>query len=111
MDAKRVREGGGYRELEILAPPPPRKLPHAFIGGWWAALWVGNILAYVGIRKAYEYGLPAPGFWLPSDVIYIGCAVLAVVTIRAVTARLAERFRRVRYSSVEELEKHGIIVG
>ncbi len=107
----RPNERGGYRELEILAPPPSRKLPDAFIGGWWAALWAGNLMAYVGIRKAYAHALPAPGFWLPSDVIYIGCAVLAVVMIRAVTARLVERFRRVRYSSAETLEELGVIVG
>ena len=34
--ASRLDGSGGYRSVAMEKAPPPRTLPHAFIGAWWA---------------------------------------------------------------------------
>ncbi len=109
-----VRAGeGGYRDVQFEVPPAPAKLPHASIGAWWTAFWVGNILANFAGRQTgttIEALLTRNTLYSVSDAVDIVSALLAVVVVRAVTARLLERFRRVRHSTAEALDREGIVL-
>ena len=104
----------GYRGVEVKAPPPPVKLPHASIGAWWGFFWVGNVFANIAARQ-HGTGLSdillRNNLNMASDAIDIVSAVLAVVVVRGVTARLDERFRRTRHNTVDALAAAGITVG
>jgi hypothetical protein len=101
----------GYRGVEFRPPPSPVKLPHASIGAWWAAFWVGNVLANIASRqdaRTVDALITQDTLNSVSDGVDIASAVLAIVVVRAVSARLLERFRRVRYNTVEVLEREGV---
>jgi hypothetical protein len=109
----RADETTGYRQVNLLAPPPSMKLPHAFLGAWWGCFWVGNLVANFASR------LPNTALadlaWSNvlhgiSDAIDLVSALLAILMVRAVTARLQERFRRIRHTPVEALQAAGITV-
>lgn len=100
-----------YREVRLEAPPPPVKLPHAAIGAWWGFFWVGNVFANIAARTTGEdisTFIARNTLNTISDSFDIVSATLAVVMVRGVTARLAERYRRVRYNSPEALHAAGI---
>lgn len=104
----------GYRGVEVKPPPPPAKLPHASIGAWWGAFWVGNVFGNVAARQTGD-GIDAllarNSLNALSDAIDIVSAVLAVVVVRGVTARLVERYRRARHNPPEALAAAGVTVG
>lgn len=106
--APQVRAGDaqGYRQVEMVAPPAPAKLPHASISAWWAAFWFGNVLANIASRQTGTSAddlLTRNTLNSASDAVEIVSATLAIVVVRAVTARLVERYRRVRHNPVEAL--------
>jgi hypothetical protein len=45
-----------------------------------------------------------------SSLFDVASAVLAIVMIRGVTARLTERYRRVRFSTPESLQAAGVVL-
>jgi len=104
----------GYREVAMVAPPPPIKLPHASIGAWWGFFWIGNILSNVAAR---QHGNTVESLLLGNTVNNLADAVdvvgasLGVVMVRGLTARLVERYRRVRHNSPEALRDAGVEVG
>ena len=89
----RLDGSGGYRSVAMEKAPPPRTLPHAFIGAWWALFIAERIVS---------------SFGLVSEVLAIGAALLAVLVVRSVEARLEERHRRLHHASDEELEAWGL---
>jgi hypothetical protein len=106
-------ELSGYRGVEVKVPPPPVKLPHASIGAWWACFWVGNVFGNIAARQAgtgVDALLMRNTLNAISDTIDIVSAVLAIVVVRGVTARLIERFRRARHNPVEALQAAGVTI-
>jgi hypothetical protein len=104
---------GGYRQVEFRAPPPPMKLHHASIGGFWGTFWFGkalSVLARVDRGDGVDTLLTRAALSTVAEGIEILSVVLAVMMIRTVTARLLERFRRIRWSSIETLEDEGVTV-
>ncbi len=103
-------DGAGYRDVPMEKAPPPRTLPHASIGAWWALFIFDPILDRFGGAAAYSGAeiQSALRVGIGSDAVAIGGALLAVLVVRAVEGRLAERYRRVRHASDEELEAWGI---
>lgn len=96
----------GYRDVKLVAPPPPMKLPHAGIGAWWATWWIANALSNVAIRiKGTDVDtlIGHNSLLLASDVADVASALLALLVVRALTARLQERFRRIRHTPAEQL--------
>jgi Domain of unknown function (DUF4328) len=107
-------EMSGYRGVEVKAPPPPAKLPHAQLGAWWGFFWVGNIIANIASRQHGETlsDLVARNYLnSAADAVEVVSAVLAVFVVRGVTARLDERYRRTRHNPVEALTAAGITLG
>ena len=110
----RADEMRGYRDVSITPPPAPAKLPHASIGAWWGFFWVGNLLANFASRQHPDTVsglLFANTFNNVGDVVDIVSASLAVLVVRSVTARLTERYRRVRHNSPEALQAAGVAIG
>ncbi len=106
-------ELSGYRGVEVKAPPPPAKLPHASIGAWWGFFWVGNAFGNIAARQtgtSIDDLLTRNTLNAVSDAIDIVSALLAVVVVRGVTARLVERFRRARHNPVEALAAAGVTI-
>jgi hypothetical protein len=106
-----VVEDADYRGVRIASPPPPVRLPHAAIGAWWGAFWGGNLLANIASRIHPTTVDGLMGFnslSMVSDAVDILSAGLGIVVVRGVTARLLERFRRVRHNPVEVLRENGL---
>ncbi len=106
-------ELSGYRSVELREPPPPVRLPHASIGAWWGTFWLGNVFGNIAARQTgntLDALQSMHTLNTISDSIDVVSASLAIVMVRGVTARLAERFRRVRHNSPEVLLAHGVTV-
>ncbi|MBI5514327.1 MAG: DUF4328 domain-containing protein [Deltaproteobacteria bacterium] len=104
-------DGMGYREVVVKAPPPPIRLPHASIGAWWACFWFGNVIGNIASKVRgtdLEAVTQQNTLNAVSDSIDLVSACLAIVVVRAVNARLQERFRRVRHNSAEVLRAAGV---
>lgn len=109
----RAAETAGYRQVEFHAPPAARSLPHASIGTWWTFFWIGNVVAYVAARQSgttIDDIVARNVANVCADAIEIVSAGLAVLVVRAVTARVAERYRRIRHTSVDALQAAGIVI-
>jgi hypothetical protein len=106
----RLDGAAGYRKVELEKAPPPAKLPHASIGAWWALYILGGIVG----RSAASNGpgalevMSSRTMSIVSDAIEIGSASLAILVVLAISARLAERQRRLRYATDAELVSWGI---
>ena len=106
----RLDGAAGYRTVELEKAPPPAKLPHASIGAWWALYILGGIVG----RGASSNGpgalevMSSRTMSIVSDAIEIGSASLAILVVLAISARLAERQRRLRYATDAELVSWGI---
>jgi Domain of unknown function (DUF4328) len=102
---------GGYRKVELEKAPPPAKLPHASIGAWWALYLVGGAM---GSAVAGNSGTGVPALLstrktlIASDAIQLCSAMLAILVVLTISARVAERRRRLHHASDEELESWGI---
>lgn len=103
----------GYREVALVAPPAPVKIPHAAIGAWWAAFWIGNVIANIAARQpadTVDSLLVANAMNSAADAVEIVSAALAVLMVRGLDARLQERFRRVRHNTPEALAAAGVTI-
>ena len=89
----RLDGAGGYRHVEMERAPAPAALPHASIGWWWG-LFVGARVLGLGDAQRST--------WIGAAVSILS-AILGGLVVRAIDGRLAERFRRVRHASDEEL--------
>jgi hypothetical protein len=104
---------GGYRSVQLDAPPPPNPLPAAAVGAWWATYWVSGIM---GSALSRSTNVTVEGLMerhvgtVMSSLLQVVSAVLAIVMVRGVTARLAERYRRVRFSTPESLQAAGVVL-
>jgi hypothetical protein len=101
---------GDYRSVPLEKAPPPVTLPHASIGAWWALFIVHQLLGNIGGPSSGAAATAQSSLKLGAfvEVVAIAAALLAVLVVRALTGRLAERYRRVRHASDEELEAWGI---
>ena len=86
---------GGYREVRMKVPPPPRALPHVSIGAWWGAFIIARVIGRV---------TDSPGTDSAGTVLTVISAALAVFVVRAIDARMAERYRRLSHASDAELD-------
>lgn len=103
----------GYRGVTVVEPPRATALPASRVGAWWGAFWVGNVVANIASRQhSTEVGALAVGNILNAvaDGIEVVSAVLAVLVVRGMTARLQERFRRMRHAAPEQLAAAGFTV-
>lgn len=101
----------GYRKVEMVKVPAPARLPHASIGVWWALYLIGGAVqrgANSSASTSIEALMNGRRLSIVADVIEIGSAMLAVRMVQAITARLAERQRRLRHASDEELVRWGV---
>ena len=85
---------GGYRDVVLKSAPPPRALPHVSIGAWWGAFVLTRL---VGLDK--DTVLAGVG-----TLVTVASATLAIFVVRAIDGRIAERYRRLRHASDDELE-------
>lgn len=111
------RDGGGdYRSPAFVLPPAAKALPNAFLGVWWG-LFVGmNVLSRAvssstrhaesaaAIVRAYQAEMAL-------DVLAIAAAFFAVRVVQGLTARLGERFRRIRHATPASLARQGVVLG
>lgn len=107
-------ESTGYRDVRVTPPPPPIRLSRASIGAWWAAWWIGNVLGNISARLGTDDVSSMIGqraVFATSDVVDVVSAVLAIHVVRAVTLRLLERFRRLRYTPAEKLDAANVVIG
>lgn len=101
----------GYRRVEMKRAPPPAPLPHASIGAWWGLYLFGSVLdrAVAGTTGTSASALISNRrVIMLASAVEIGAAVLAVLMVRAIDGRLAERYRRVRHASKAELREWGL---
>lgn len=100
---------GGYRRIELEKAPPPAPLPHASIGAWWALYLFGGWLpAIVLLTFGGVAAKPGRLFQLAPPAMEVLSAVLAVLVVRAIDGRLAERHRRLHHATDEELTEWGV---
>ncbi len=111
--APRARQDGltGYREAAVEHAPPPRELPNGAIAAWWATYMLTNLSAR-GFGSTEPRTAEAFVTMLNREtathVLMLVCALLGVTVVRAITARLVERNRRLGWSSDEELASLGL---
>jgi hypothetical protein len=107
----RLDGAAGYRKVEFEKAPPPAKLPHAFIGAWWA-LYLLGALVQRGATSSTTHGalelISSRKMSVAADVIEIGSTLLAILVVTAISARVTERQRRLRHATDEELTSWGI---
>lgn len=90
----RLDGSGGYRHVEMVSAPPPRAIVNASIGAWWGFFVAARLIGDGSGALLY----PAL-----SDTLSIISAVLAVLVVRSIDGRIAERFRRLAHASDDEL--------
>ncbi len=100
-----------YRDAAIAVPPPPPALPQATLGAWWGSFVLMNITGRFaqgnptdlsGVVSTYQVACAV-------DALALVAAGFAVTVVRALTARLDERFRRLRFATPEALARQGFV--
>jgi hypothetical protein len=100
---------GGYRRVELIKAPPPAPLPHASIGAWWALyLFGGSLPRLAALLLGGPRAAQSRLFVVAPFGMEVLSAVLAVLVVRAIDGRLAERHRRLHHASDEELTEWGV---
>src|SRR5262249_19684248 len=94
---------GGYRHVAMEKAPPPGRLPAAWIGAWWGFYLLGGLVATV-LAVILS---PSLSIFMTNGA-EVASAVLAVLAVRAIDGRIAERNRRLQHASDEELTEWGI---
>jgi hypothetical protein len=104
-----VHESTGYRDGPLVVPPRGLALPNGLVGAWWAT-WVAGQVLFVVLRPvgdAVDFESRA-AFRIALDALDVASAALAIQVVGAVAARLAERFRRIRFNPVDVLRDAGM---
>lgn len=110
------RDGGDYRNVAMVVPPLAKRVPNSLLGLWWGSFVVMSALG----RFANMDRMGTPSLdtvvalyetQIVVSVIAIGSAGLATRVVRSLTARLEERFRRIRHSTPESLARQQITLG
>lgn len=110
------RDGAGdYRSVALITPPEPKPLSNAFIGAWWGAFIFANILSrIVNASERTATSVDSVTTLYNGDtlvnVVDVAAAVLAIRVVSSLTARFAERFRRIRHTTPESLEAQGVSI-
>jgi hypothetical protein len=103
-----------YRSVAFVHPPPAPNLPKALIGFWWGAFVVmsvsGKLLTAFSTPSAPDAVISAYRSDMFVSFAAVVAAALAVTVVRGLTARVAERFRRIRESSPESLVEQRIVL-
>jgi hypothetical protein len=94
---------GGYRHVAMEKAPPPGHLPAAWIGAWWGFYVLGN-LSTTFVALVFMPRLQ--GFL--SNAAEVASATLAVLAVRAIDGRIAERYRRLHHATDDELGLWGL---
>ncbi len=96
-----------YRSVALVMPPAAKELPRFFIGAWWGSFVMTNLvsrLATIGTFSKGAEGVIWRYDWaIVAGVLAVVAAGLAIRVVRGLTARLDERFRRIRHSTPEAL--------
>lgn len=105
-----------YRSVAFVEPSRARSLPAALIGVWWGAFLVMSLGArLLGMDKTPAESVAAvvSAYHRAMFVSFVAvvAAALATSVVRGLTARVEERFRRVRWSSPEALAAQRIRLG
>ncbi|WP_437734017.1 DUF4328 domain-containing protein [Sorangium sp. So ce1335] len=97
----------GYRRVEVVHAPPAGAVHHAAIGVWWGLYLASGVLGWIASSlrdtTVAEF-IRVRGVFIASDAAAIAAALLAMRVVRAVDSRIAERHRRLRYASDDELD-------
>jgi hypothetical protein len=108
-----VDEGTGYRAVRFGVAPVRSEIPSAPVGWWWAFLLASYLLP-TAHESAAGTSADAAMFLYSrqgiSDLAAVIAAVLGVGVVRGITARLAERFRRIRHTPADVLSAAGVVV-
>jgi hypothetical protein len=101
---------GGYRQVAMEKAPPPAKLPHASIGAWWGLYLLGRSGAQSSALLLGSFS----GETVRLQIILmngadVAAALLAMMVVRSIDGRIAERHRRLHHASDEELTEWGVL--
>lgn len=103
-----------YRGTAFVESAPERKIPPTFVGAWWAAWLFMNLVSQFAsfIVRAEDNGdiVFAHQLSMLASAVALAAAVLGMTVVSGLTARLEERFRRIRASTVDSLDAQGIDV-
>lgn len=100
-----------YRGAAFVGGWAGGRLPRALVGPWWTAYVVMNVgaqLSRLGVSKDAADVIASYHTAMAVDVIGIVAAALGMTVVRGLTARLSDRFRKVRGSTDEELASQGV---
>lgn len=103
-----------YRNVAMVIPPMAKRVPDSLLGIWWGSFVVMSFLGRFANRAAASDLADVVTNYqaqIVVSVIAIASAALATRVIRGLTARLEERFRRIRHSTPESLARQQIMLG
>jgi len=108
-----------YRSVALAIPPSASRLPSSFLGIWWASFMFGSVVsritnAFSKIDESsnrIESVVTSYHASMFSSAILVVAAGFAILVVRSLTARLEERFRRIRHSTRESLAAQRIVLG
>lgn len=94
----------GYREMRFVAAPAGAPVSNSFLGWWWGLYIAMAIVAlfindHGDLRQLQALTL----YNLGANVLSLVTALFAIRVVGSLTGRVAERFRRLRYTSEEGL--------
>lgn len=107
----------GYRQIRWTTEPRG-PLPRASVLAWWCTFWLGDLVRWLG--RAYELGgtcamgiertmtIDPAAFAMLGNAIDLASIGLAILMVRAITARLVERVRRILGNDDAALRSAGI---
>jgi hypothetical protein len=106
----------GYREGRLVVPPRRVEVPGNLVALWWTAYLAARVSGLLfgivlGAARTPGSGIDfetQSWFQMAICAVDLSSAALAMLVVRGVAARLAERFRRIRYNPVEVLREAGI---
>jgi hypothetical protein len=103
----------GYREVRFLIPPPAAKIPTTSIRAWWACYLapIAGVAVLVILAWAETSVTARTLASALSEAFSVPGALLAIQVVRAITARLVERYRRIRHNPGEVLRAAGVVLG
>jgi hypothetical protein len=109
----------GYRGVTFEVPPSPSRLPSSFLGAWWGSFMFGSVVARIASASSnvdksgnrIESLVTSYHVAMFSSAVLVVAAAFAILVVRSLTARLEERFRRIRHSTPESLSAQGIALG